>query len=56
MEYRVRFVRLTSAPEALQSEIEAVCNKLGLEGFQLIHTEPGLVAATNGIFLFFERR
>lgn len=55
MEYRVRFVRLASTPEELQAEIEAVCNKLGLEGFRLVHTEPRLVAATDGIFLFFER-
>ena len=56
MEYRVRFVRLSSAPEDLESELEALCNKLGLEGFHLVRTEPGLAAATNGIFLFFERR
>lgn len=56
MEYRVRFVRLSASPEQLQADLEAVCNKLGLEGFRLTRTESGLSAGTDGIFLFFERQ
>jgi hypothetical protein len=55
MEYRVRFVPLAATPEELQETLESVCNSIGVKGFRLVHTEPGLVGATNGIFLFFER-
>ena len=55
MEYRVRFVALRENAEELQADIENVCNKLGLEGYRLVHTESRLHAVLNGIYLFFER-
>ncbi|MBF6599853.1 MAG: hypothetical protein IVW36_05020 [Dehalococcoidia bacterium] len=55
MEYRVRFIELRGSPEELRGEFEAVCSKVGIEGFRLVHRELGLVAATHGIYLFFER-
>jgi hypothetical protein len=55
MEYRVRFVGLRENAEELQVEIENVCNKLGIEGYRLVHTETSLHGVLNGIYLFFER-
>jgi hypothetical protein len=55
LEYRVRFIELRGSPEDLRAEFEAVCSKVGIEGFRLVHAELGLSTMTNGIYLFFER-